>query len=56
MDRDNLGCISGFNFHHQIYNRNPCFTQDYYEGQVQNTKCIYSLQIKPLTRQRDEDK
>ena len=33
-----------------------CFTHDYYEGQVQNTKCIYSLQIKPLTRQGDEDK
>ena len=32
----------------------------YYEGQVQNTKCIYSLQIKPLTRQgigmHNEDK
>jgi hypothetical protein len=28
----------------------------YYEGQVQNTKHIYSLQIKPLTRQGNEDK
>ena len=26
------------------------------KDEVQNTKCIYSLQIKPLTRQGNEDK
>ena len=62
MDRDNLGCISGFNLHHQIKNIDPYVLHMicYYEGQVQNTKCIYSLQIKPLTKQgigmHNEDK
>ena len=29
---------------------------DIMKDEVQNTKCIYSLQIKPLTRQGNEDK
>jgi hypothetical protein len=58
MNRNNVGCISGFNFHHQIYNKNPHALHRicYYEGKVQITKCLYSLQIKLLTRQGNEDK
>ena len=62
MNRDNLCCMSGFNFHHKIQIRNPYVLHriGYYEGHVKNTKDIYivlySLQIKSLTRQGNEDK
>ena len=39
-------------------NHNPPFKlngRSLMKDEVQNTKCIYSLQIKPLTRQGNED-
>jgi len=49
MNKDNLGCISGFNFHHKILNRNPYVLHRicYYEGQVQNTKGTCDMKSAP---------